>query len=155
YSLAPLAAWVSTPCPHDSLVSSHRGQDPWVVWSRRCIVVLAGVDPILSGRAGGEARTHNPRFTKPMLFRLSYASFAIVSIHSRHHDREKPVWAVKSSNIPAQYGIASLFRVRGKTHEPPPPIEAHQRQSSGISSHHTADQRLPARGPRRESRLGD
>ena len=27
-----------------------------------------------SGRAGGETRTHNPRFTKPMLCRLSYAS---------------------------------------------------------------------------------
>src|SRR5262249_29661548 len=26
------------------------------------------------GRAGGETRTHNPRFTKPMLYRLSYAS---------------------------------------------------------------------------------
>ena len=28
----------------------------------------------VSGRAGGETRTHNPRFTKPMLCRLSYAS---------------------------------------------------------------------------------
>jgi hypothetical protein len=26
------------------------------------------------GRAGGGTRTHNPRFTKPMLYRLSYAS---------------------------------------------------------------------------------
>ena len=28
----------------------------------------------LSGRAGGETRTHNPRFTKPKLCQLSYAS---------------------------------------------------------------------------------
>src|SRR5690349_12145145 len=30
-----------------------------------------------SSRAGGETRTHNPRFTKPMLCRLSYASVSI------------------------------------------------------------------------------
>src|SRR4051794_19473255 len=41
------------------------------------------------GRAGGETRTHNPRFTKPMLCRLSYASIPTatmtfpVSSHSR------------------------------------------------------------------------
>ena len=46
YSLAPLATWVTT---------RHR---------RRT----------LRARAGGESRTHNPRFTKPMLCRLSYAS---------------------------------------------------------------------------------
>src|SRR5215831_6244612 len=45
-----------------------------------------------AGRAGGETRTHNPRFTKPMLCRLSYASISgsIVSNCSRRGDREKP-----------------------------------------------------------------
>jgi hypothetical protein len=33
------------------------------------------------GRAGGETRTHNPRFTKPKLCRLSYASASIVRFH--------------------------------------------------------------------------
>src|SRR5205814_1851380 len=35
---------------------------------------LRPVELAPSGRAGGETRTHNPRFTKPMLCRLSYAS---------------------------------------------------------------------------------
>ena len=39
-----------------------------------------GVGP-RRGRAGGESRTHNPRFTKPMLCRLSYASTSIVRFH--------------------------------------------------------------------------
>src|SRR4051812_28687579 len=42
--------------------------------------------PAAEGRAGGESRTHNRRFTKPVLCQLSYAS-----------DRE----AVKIPNIPS------------------------------------------------------
>ena len=59
YSLAPLAAWVSTRnfCFRRTTRRSpeHAQKSP-------------------SGRAGGGTRTHNPRFTKPMLYRLSYAS---------------------------------------------------------------------------------
>ena len=44
---------------------------------------LRPVELAPSGRAGGETRTHNPRFTKPMLCRLSYASVSIVSLRSR------------------------------------------------------------------------
>ncbi len=69
------------------------------------------------GRAGGETRTHNPRFTKPMLCRLSYASFSIVGIVSRPSQRpETTPWAVKSSTIPERRGIARLLALpRRKT----------------------------------------
>jgi hypothetical protein len=48
-------------------------------WSRCAPDVAAESSPgdfasHRKGRAGGETRTHNPRFTKPMLCRLSYAS---------------------------------------------------------------------------------
>ena len=68
YSLAPLAAWVST---------RSRGKG-----TPRPRLASPARDPSRS-RAGGESRTHNPRFTKPMLCRLSYASKS-VSIRSRH-----------------------------------------------------------------------
>src|SRR6201999_2226861 len=61
YSLAPLAAWVST-----RIRSTHR----------RAPARLRP-KPRLNrkpNRAGGESRTHNRRFTKPVLCRLSYAS---------------------------------------------------------------------------------
>jgi hypothetical protein len=50
----------------------------------------------ISGRAGGETRTHNPRFTKPMLYQLSYASsshreIANYNPRSRRHARAFPV----------------------------------------------------------------
>jgi hypothetical protein len=79
YSLAPLAAWVSTRIfdrflsllvyPSSRLESGRASPAP-------------GVGP-RRGRAGGESRTHNPRFTKPKLCRLSYASNSIVSVYSR------------------------------------------------------------------------
>ena len=34
------------------------------------------------GRASGETRTHNPRFTKPMLYQLSYASIPVLRCFS-------------------------------------------------------------------------
>jgi hypothetical protein len=68
YSLAPLATWVSTRLrpgfipfghfhPHRAASMPHSG-----LFGRR------------ESRAGGESRTHNRRFTKPVLCRLSYAS---------------------------------------------------------------------------------
>src|SRR5208283_2110637 len=72
YSLAPLAAWVSTR----------------LGFSRRLARTSFSHDratrrstPVLLDRAGGETRTHNLRFTKPLLYRLSYAS---------NQDREIP-----------------------------------------------------------------
>ncbi len=65
YSLVPLTTWVTTrvephpPGPFDSGPSSGK--------PRSC-----SRGP--RGRAGGESRTHNRRFTKPMLCQLSYAS---------------------------------------------------------------------------------
>ena len=50
-----------------------------------------------SGRAGGESRTHNRRFTKPVLCRLSYAS---------EHE------AVKFPNIPSDACDARAFSSR-------------------------------------------
>jgi len=47
-------------------------------------------------RAGGESRTHNRRFTKPVLCRLSYAS---------HRE------AMKITNIPGDLAIASDFSI--------------------------------------------
>src|SRR3712207_2546557 len=64
YSLAPLAAWVST------RVEGHSG----AIAAPREIFGRARGPSFRPGRAGGESRTHNPRFTKPMLCRLSYAS---------------------------------------------------------------------------------
>ena len=67
YSLAPLATWVSTRFRARFGV----GLGP----SRRHHVPPGGPpDARRSGRAGGESRTHNRRFTKPVLCRLSYAS---------------------------------------------------------------------------------
>ena len=65
YSLAPLAAWVSTrfeACQVASWPTVKVGQA-----TRRSA-------PQSQDRAGGETRTHNLRFTKPLLCRLSYAS---------------------------------------------------------------------------------
>src|SRR5262249_5752624 len=45
------------------------GMLPHVGWGRGRTSPLP-----YAGRAGGETRTHNPRFTKPKLYRLSYAS---------------------------------------------------------------------------------
>ena len=50
--------------------------------------------PSRSGRAGGESRTHNRRFTKPVLCRLSYASNQV---------------AVKFPNIPSPPSHARAF----------------------------------------------
>ena len=61
YSLAPLATWVST--------RQVFGGDPQTRGPRW---LPAATTPRL--RAGGESRTHNRRFTKPELCRLSYAS---------------------------------------------------------------------------------
>jgi hypothetical protein len=60
------------------------------------------------GRAGGETRTHNPRFTKPMLCRLSYASNQsreIVEYISRP-SRHARVWRLSAQNecIPLGHG---------------------------------------------------
>ena len=65
YSLAPLAAWVST-----RLGLCRRIGRPHQVEAGPC------GDRRLSSRdrAGGETRTHNLRFTKPLLCQLSYAS---------------------------------------------------------------------------------
>jgi hypothetical protein len=78
YSLAPLAAWVSTRVFDDVLLLS---VSPRVGWSAGCSGP-SRLTPCCSrgGRAGGETRTHNPRFTKPKLCRLSYASAGVVSI---------------------------------------------------------------------------
>ena len=66
YSLAPLAAWVST----------RLGSSPVGPASRRvasqAIAAIGARRPC--DRAGGETRTHNLRFTKPCSAELSYAS---------------------------------------------------------------------------------
>src|SRR5262249_35132395 len=67
YSLAPLAAWVSTrlgllPRVGRRTSTSRRGQ------------TMRRSAPCSRRRAGGETRTHNLRFTKPLLCQLSYAS---------------------------------------------------------------------------------
>ena len=98
YSLAPLATWVSTRSrierPRDRCVSCVRARlvRPVATGRRR------------SGRAGGESRTHNRRFTKPVLCRLSYAS-----------DHE----AVKFPTIPSRPFDARAFSVpRSKSRRP-------------------------------------
>ena len=70
YSLAPLATWVSTRFI-EGRYERLRDRDDFVPDHS---------DPIRSNpaglpdRAGGESRTHNRRFTKPVLCQLSYAS---------------------------------------------------------------------------------
>ena len=61
YSLAPLTAWVTTRRHAIRRVASRRPRVPPVAATR-------------PGRAGGESRTHNLRFTRPLLCQLSYAS---------------------------------------------------------------------------------
>ena len=83
YSLAPLAAWVSTRIESNQVAAMRS----WLrlrllapsTAAQRLVVRLRQVGRdregrIHSGRAGGESRTHNRRFTKPVLCRLSYAS---------------------------------------------------------------------------------
>lgn len=111
YSLAPLAAWVSTR----------------LGFSRRLARTSFSHDratrrstPVLLDRAGGETRTHNLRFTKPLLYRLSYAS---------NQDREIPNHIVCKSDCK---------RV-------PRPI---RRTPIGAISNRTAVPRKPARDDR-------
>src|SRR5436305_14429777 len=82
---------------------SHLGIHPVSDDPSRCRSRFLSRDPSAEGRgptrqirAGGESRTHNRRFTKPVLCRLSYAS---------HHE------AVKLPNIPSNLAIASVFRI--------------------------------------------
>ena len=80
YSLAPLATWVSTrfrTSRHDADVRPVTDFGP---------EAAARTGQI---RAGGESRTHNRRFTKPVLCRLSYASNQMVSI--------VPIMSIRSS----------------------------------------------------------
>ncbi len=86
YSLAPLATWVSTRFSDNPSRSrsSRPSRDP----------SAEGRGPTRQIRAGGESRTHNRRFTKPVLCRLSYAS--------RYE-------AVKFPNIPTESAFASDF----------------------------------------------
>ena len=65
YSLAPLATWVST-----RLGLCRRIRRPT---SRRGLAMRRSA-PASLDRASGETRTHNLRFTKPLLCQLSYAS---------------------------------------------------------------------------------
>src|SRR5271157_5474271 len=85
YSLAPLAAWVSTRLGlYRRLARTSFSQDRA---TRRST-------PFLLDRAGGETRTHNLRITKPLLYRLSYAS---------NHGREIPnyiVWKNDCKRVP-------------------------------------------------------
>jgi hypothetical protein len=88
-----------------------------------------------NGRAGGESRTHNRRFTKPVLCRLSYAS-----------DRE----AVKFPNIPPKTNDArDLFSRATETKEnrrvPGPQAFRHGRRFSGSSR--SGPSRLQMRPP--------
>jgi hypothetical protein len=53
---------------------SHLGNHPVRSPSRPIQGLLASPSLCSSGRAGGESRTHNRRFTKPVLCQLSYAS---------------------------------------------------------------------------------
>ena len=91
YSLAPLAAWVSTRISIASYRS--RCQLHCGLQSVERIRPIPRRDGLRRGRAGGETRTHNPRFTKPMLCRLSYASnlipdVSILLVSSWYRDRE-------------------------------------------------------------------
>jgi len=89
YSLAPLTTWVSTRFGSNRHATTddldHRSD-------RR----PGGRGPTRQTRAGGESRTHNRRFTKPVLCRLSYAS---------HHE------AVKLPNITTKTANASSFSI--------------------------------------------
>src|SRR5262249_38704062 len=80
-----------TPSPGTFLVIASSGGTRW----------YRPIEQARRGRAGGETRTHNPRFTKPMLCRLSYASNSRVSILSRRRHREKRIRAVKLSTLPS------------------------------------------------------
>lgn len=68
YSLAPLAAWVST------LVGSAATVFPVPILRVGRSAAFRAVSASRRARAGGESRTHNLRFTKPLLCQLSYAS---------------------------------------------------------------------------------
>ena len=102
YSLAPLAAWVSTRgfdrFPTLSVCPSCR-----LEWRRNSSGPVRRDAGPHRGRAGGETRTHNPRFTKPMLCRLSYASKQ----------------AVKFSTIPTRCRIARPFPPSRTKRRPP------------------------------------
>src|SRR5436305_7095685 len=82
---------------------SHLGIHPVSDDPSRCRSRFLSRDPSAEGRgpnrrirAGGESRTHNRRFTKPVLCRLSYAS---------HRE------AVKIPIIPTEDAFASDFSV--------------------------------------------
>ena len=83
------------------------------------------------GRAGGESRTHNRRFTKPVLCRLSYAS-----------DLE----AVKLPNIPAKCPIARTFPCRGRK-SPSPPTRSRRDGRMAAAAQTTGPSRVESRGP--------
>ena len=116
YSLAPLATWVSTRVVSPRSRSAPEGPPRPTGLGTRSPGRL---------RAGGESRTHNRRFTKPVLCQLSYASVRR-SIFAR---------AVKFPNIPGTSQDASPFphppvvfrSCRRVPAEPDPPREIHRR----------------------------
>jgi hypothetical protein len=136
YSLAPLAAWVSTRfVPNDTIGprgicirptdSQPRGQE---------MPKPENSPDSRSSRAGGETRTHNRRFTKPKLCQLSYASNSSreISYYIRRGTRCKPF---------------------SKPMEKTPPAELRAQQQRipvGLKSDHTADTQRTARAPDRE-----
>ncbi len=73
-------------------------------------------------RAGGETRTLNPRFTKPMLYRLSYAS---------NLDREILYY---TSSMPR---CNAFPHDKAKTIPPLPPSRAHAQRDKFHSADHT------------------
>ena len=110
YSLVPLTTWVTTrveprqPGRFDSGPSSGEPQ------SR---------SPRSRGRAGGESRTHNRRFTKPKLCQLSYASdrqaVKLLTIQTPKRRRKTiPPRASGFRHQPTAIRSGAVKRVRGQ-----------------------------------------
>ena len=134
YSLAPLATWVST------RVESPR--------------VGSSTSP---HRAGGESRTHNRRFTKPVLCRLSYAS-----------DQQ----AVKFPDYIAGVPRCKAFRDRREKPPAPPVPDERDRDPAGsretsasrgrtvgrtqaLAAHRAEMNLIPRPGPSARARFSD
>ena len=91
YSLPPLATWVTT--QSGALAIAGLG---------------LGKPRTNDNRAGGESRTHNRRFTKPVLCRLSYASHRPGRENPKYTNREgvcKPLLSLR-------FGILKVRAIR-------------------------------------------
>jgi hypothetical protein len=120
YSLAPLAAWVSTRIGSKPVPRLRRGGFVALSpGSRRPFRLVREVVLARHGRAGGESLTHNRRFTKPVLCRLSYAS-----VHE----------AVKFPNIPPEtFHARGLFTSTFENRLLPGSIRGHASHPPGSS----------------------